>query len=161
MDRGRKGYDDIVPELCVHDGVGAVEFYRLAFGAVEHKRMMGPDGAKLLHAELRIGGHSFVVFDEFSASEGGTCRCPQTLSGTSVRLILQVDDADAVVRQAVAAGASVMMPVTKMFWGARYGKLKDPFGHEWGINEQLEQLPVAEEARRAGEYFADPAGSGQ
>jgi PhnB protein len=56
--------DNIIPELCVHDGLGALEFYRRAFGAVEQKRMMGPDGAKLLHAELTIGGHRLVVFDE-------------------------------------------------------------------------------------------------
>ena len=146
--------DNIVPELCVHDGLAALEFFKRAFGAVEHKRMMSPDGAKLLYAELTIGGHRLVVFDEFTASEGGTCRCPRTLGGTGVRLILQVDDAKAVVRQAVAAGASVMMPVTEMFWGARYAKLKDPYGHEWGINEQLEELPVADEAKKGEQYFS-------
>jgi PhnB protein len=146
--------DTIVPELCVHNGLAALEFYKQAFGALEHTRMMSPDGAKLLHAELTVGGHGLVVFDEFSASEGGTLRCPRTLGGTGVRLILQVDDADAVVRQAVAAGASIMMPVTEMFWGARYGKLKDPYGHEWGINEQLEERAVADEAKRAEEYFS-------
>ena len=145
--------DNIVPELCVHDGRGALEFYKQAFGAVEQEHMMSPDGAKLLHGALRIGGHRFVVFDEFSVSEGGTCRCPRTLGGTGVRLILEVEDADAVMRQAVLAGATVMMPVTKMFWGARYGKLKDPYGHEWGINEQLEELSAAEEAKAAKQYF--------
>jgi PhnB protein len=148
--------DNIVPELCVHDGVAALEFYKQAFRAVEQKRMMSPDGAKLLYAELTVGGHRLVVFDEFSASEGGTLRCPRTLEGSGIRLILQVDDADAVVHQAVAAGAVVMMPVTEMFWGARYGKLKDPYGHEWGINEQLEELPVAEEARRAEQFLGKP-----
>src|SRR5437016_6833748 len=140
MDRA----DSIIPELCVHDGLAAVEFYKRAFGAHEHKRMMSPDGTKLLHAELTVGGHRLVVFDEFGANEGGTLRCPRTLGGTGVRLILQVDDADAVVRQAVAAGAAVMMPVAEMFWGARYGKLEDPYGHEWGINEQMEELSPAE-----------------
>jgi PhnB protein len=145
--------DNIVPELCVHDGRGALEFYKHAFGAVEHEHMMSPDGTRLLHGALTIGGHRLVVFDEFSASEGGTCRCPRTLGGTGVRLILEVDDAEAVVRRAVVAGATVMMPVTRMFWGARYGKLKDPYGHEWGINEQLEQLSPADEAKGAQEYF--------
>ena len=145
--------DNIVPELCVHDGRGALDFYKRAFGATEREHMMSPNGEKLVHGALTIGGHRFVVFDEFSASEGGTCRCPQTLGGTGVRLILEVDDADAVVRQAVAAGATVMMPVTKMFWGARYAKLRDPYGHEWGINEQLEELSAADEAKAAQQYF--------
>jgi PhnB protein len=145
--------DNIVPELCVHDGPGALEFYKKAFGATEQERTMGPDGAKLLHGALTIRGHRFVVFDEFSAGEGGTCRCPRTLGGTGVRLILEVEDAAEVVRQAVAAGATVMMPVTKMFWGARYGKLEDPYGHEWGINEQLEELSPADEAKAAKQYF--------
>jgi PhnB protein len=143
----------IVPELCVHDGPGALEFYKRAFGAVEQEHMMSPDGRKLLHGSLTIGGHRLVVFDEFSASEGGTCLCPQTLGGTGVRLILEVDDAEAVVGRAVAAGATVMFPLTKMFWGARYAKLKDPYGHEWGINEQLAELSPAEEAKAAEAYF--------
>jgi PhnB protein len=145
--------DNIVPELCVHDGRGALEFYKRAFGAVEQEHMMSPDGARLLHGALTIGGHRVVVFDEFSASEGGTCLCPQALGGTGVRLILEVEDAEAVVRQAVVAGATIMMPVTKMFWGARFGKLKDPYGHEWGINEQLEELSAADEAKAAEQYF--------
>jgi PhnB protein len=148
-----RSFDNIVPELCVHDGRGALEFYKRAFGAVEQEHMMSPDGSKLLHGALTIGGHRIVVFDEFSASEGGTCRCPQTLGGTGVRLILDVDDAEAVVRQAVIAGATVMVPVTKMFWGARYGKVKDPYGHEWGINEQLEELSAADEAKAAEIHF--------
>ena len=145
--------DNIFPELCVNDGLAALEFYKRAFGALERERMMSRDGSKLLHAQLTIEGHRFAVFDEFTATEGGTLECPQTLGGTSVRLILEVDDAAAVVRQAVAAGASVMMPVTEMFWGARYGKLRDPYGHEWGINEQVQHLSTAEEAQRGNEYF--------
>jgi len=70
-----------------------------------------------------------------------------------VRLILNVEDAEAVVRRAVAAGATLMMPVTKMFWGARYGKLKDPYGHEWGVNEQVEELSATNERNAAEKYF--------
>jgi len=143
----------IVPELCVHDGLAALDFYARAFGATELGRMMSPDGTKLLHADLRVNGHALVVFDEFTPSEGGTLRCPLSLGGTAARMILHVEDADASVRRAVAAGASVMMPVTEMFWGARYAKLKDPFGHEWGINQQLEDLSADEEAARSKEYF--------
>jgi PhnB protein len=146
--------DSIVPEIFVHDGPQALEFYKRAFGAVEGPRMMSPDGKKLLHGELEISGHRLFVCDEFSANEGGTCRSPRTLGGTGVRIMLEVDDADRAVEQAVAAGATIMIPVADMFWGARYGKLMDPYGHEWGINEQVEQLTEANEAERARRYFS-------
>ena len=145
--------DSITPEIFVHDGPGALEFYKRAFGAVEHSRMMSPDGKKLLHAELEIRGHRLFVCDEFSSGEGGTCRCPQTLGGTGVRIMLEVDDADRAFAQAVAAGATAMLPPTDMFWGARYGKLMDPYGHEWGINHQREELTQAQVAERAASFF--------
>jgi PhnB protein len=146
--------DRIIPEIFVNDGPGALDFYKQAFGAHEVSRMMAPDGRKLLHAELEILGHRLFVCDEFSASEGGTCRCPRTLGGTGVRIMLQVDNADQTVARASAAGATVMMPVQDMFWGARYGKLLDPYGHEWGINQQVEELTEAEEQEKARQYFS-------
>ena len=146
--------DRIIPEIFVNDGPGALDFYKQAFGAHEVSRMMAPDGRKLLHAELEVLGHRLFVCDEFSASEGGTCRSPRTLGGTGVRIMLQVDDADQTVERASAAGATVMMPVQDMFWGARYGKLLDPYGHEWGINQQVEELTEAEEAEKARQYFS-------
>ncbi len=79
---------------------------------------------------------------------------PQTLGGTSVRITLQVDDADALVERAVARGARVLMPVQDMFWGARYGKLLDPFGHEWGINQQQKVLSKEESEAAAAEFLA-------
>ena len=146
--------DSITPEIFVHDGRGAIEFYKRAFGAVERSRMMSQDGTKLLNGHLEIRGHRLFVCDEFSASEGGTCRCPRTLQGTGVRIMLEVEDADQAFEQAVAAGATVMIPVADMFWGARYGKLIDPYGHEWGINQQVEQLTEAQEAEGARRYFS-------
>jgi PhnB protein len=77
---------------------------------------------------------------EFPASEGGTCKSPETLGGTGVRIAVLVEDADEVVERAVAAGARVSMPVQDMFWGGRYGKIVDPFGHEWGINQQIKEI---------------------
>jgi len=146
--------DRIIPEMFVDDGPGAIDFYQRAFGATEISRMMAPDGKKLLHAELEVAGHRLFVCDEFPASDGGTCRCPRTLGGTGVRLMLEVDNADRTVERAIAAGAKVLMPVQDMFWGARYGKLLDPFGHEWGINQQMQQLTEAEETKKAHEYFS-------
>lgn len=151
-DRRLRPTDKVVPEICVDDGLRALAFYAEAFGAVELQRMLAPDGKRLLHGEITISGHRLFVIDEFR--DVGTCRCPRTLGGTGVRVVLEVRDADAFVARACAAGASVMMPVTKMFWGARYAKLSDPFGHEWGINQQQELLsPEAEEAN-ARRYFA-------
>lgn len=146
--------DSITPEIFVHDGPAALDFYKRAFGAVERSRMMSQDGKKLLSGQIEIRGHRLFVCDEFSAGEGGTCRCPRTLGGTGVRIMLEVDDADRAVQQAVEAGATLMIPVADMFWGARYGKLIDPFGHEWGINQQVKQLTEAEEAEAAKRHFA-------
>jgi PhnB protein len=138
----------------VHDGLGALDFYRRAFGAEERSRMLAPDGQRLLNAELLILGQRLFVCDEFRAEEGGTCRCPRTLGGTGIRLMLEVDDADRTVERAVAAGARVMFPVQNMFWGARYGKLMDPYGHEWGINQQQRHPSQEQEAAEAQRFFA-------
>jgi len=146
--------DQFIPQLIVSNGPAAVDFYKAAFGAVEGHRMMTPDGKKLIHGELSLDGHKFFVSDEFSESEGGSCKSPQTLGGTGVRVTLIVDDADRVVESAAAAGARVTMPVQDMFWGARYGKFVDPFGHEWGINQQVQTQTDEETEASAKEFFA-------
>jgi PhnB protein len=147
--------DQFIPELIVRGGPAALEFYKLVFGANEVHRMMTPDGKKLVHGELTVDGHSFFVCDEVDPREGGTCKSPHTLGGTGVRVTLLVDNADDVVERAVAAGALVTMPVQDMFWGARYGKIVDPFGHEWGINQQVKQQDHEETQTAADEYFAN------
>ncbi|HKC64200.1 MAG TPA: VOC family protein [Pyrinomonadaceae bacterium] len=149
-----KREDQFIPHLIVSDGLAALDFYKEVFGAEEGHRMMSPDGKKLLHGEIILDGHKMFVSDEFSAEEGGTCRMPQTLGGTCVRITLQTDDADAVARRAIAGGARLLMPVQDMFWGARYGKLLDPFGHEWGINQQLKEQADEETRGAADDYFA-------
>jgi uncharacterized glyoxalase superfamily protein PhnB len=145
--------DEIIPELFVHDGAGALAFYKAAFGAVEHSRMLTPDGGKLVHGELEIAGHRLFVCNEFSVEEGGTGRCPRTLGGTSVRITLEVEDADGTFARALAAGAKELLPLADMFWGARYGKLLDPYGHEWGINQQLRVMTPGEEAEQGRRHF--------
>src|SRR5437016_12060936 len=146
--------DQFIPHLIVSNGLAALEFYKQAFNAAEGHQMMAPDGKRLLHGELILDGHKFFISDEFDASEGGTCKTPQTLGGTCVRVTLEVDNADQLVERAVAGGASVLMPVQDMFWGARYGKIVDPFGHEWGINQQLEEKSAEETQAAADRYFA-------
>jgi PhnB protein len=143
-----------IPELIVRNGPAALEFYKTVFGAQEVDRMLTSDGKKLVHGELRLDGHKFFVCDEFDASEGGTCKSPHTLGGTGVRVTILVDDADSLVERAVAAGARVSMPVQDMFWGGRYGKIVDPFGHEWGVNQQLREQNPEETHAAADAYFA-------
>jgi PhnB protein len=143
-----------IPELIVGNGPAALDFYKSVFGAEEVHRMMAPDNQRLIHGELILDGHKLFVCDEFSAAEGGTCKSPETLGGTHTRVTLMVDDADDTVTRAVAAGARVSLPVQDMFWGGRYGKIVDPFGHEWGINQQLREQTEEETQAVADEYFA-------
>ena len=147
--------DQFIPHLCVSDGLAALEFYKSVFGAEEGDRMMEPKGKRLMHGEFVIDGHKCFLSDEFGQEEGGSVKTPQTLGGgTCVRITLMVDDADATVERAVAAGARVLMPVQDMFWGGRYGKIVDPFGHEWGINQQLKEQSPEETQAAADEFFA-------
>ena len=115
--------------------------------------MMSSDGAKLMHGEIILDGHQLFVSDWFVPSDGGSLGSPESLGGTCVRVTIMVDDADAIVDRAVARGSSVIMPVQDMFWGARYGKLRDPFGHEWGINQQLTETTPAETEANAEVFF--------
>jgi PhnB protein len=146
--------DQFIPHLIVSDGLAALEFYKEVFGAEEGDRMMARDGKRLMHGEIVLDGHKLFVSDEFSNEECGSCKMPPTLGGTSVRITLQVDDAGALVERAVSRGARVIMPVQDMFWGGRYGKISDPFGHEWGINQQQKEQSPEETEAAAKEFFA-------
>src|SRR5882672_5005315 len=101
--------DQFIPHLIVSNGRAAIDFYKQALGAEEGHQMMTPDNKKLLHGELIVDGHKLFVSDEFDPSEGGTCKSPQTLGGTCVRVTLEVDDADAIVARALDAGARLLM----------------------------------------------------
>jgi PhnB protein len=147
--------DQFIPHLIVSDGLAALKFYKEAFGAEEGDNMMAKDGKRLMHGEIVLDGHRLFLSDEFTPEEGGSCKMPQTLGGTCVRITLEVEDADALVKRAVALGARVLMPVQDMFWGARYGKISDPFGHEWGINQQQKALSKEEAEAAAQEFLAN------
>jgi len=146
--------DQFIPHVIVSDGMAALDFYKEVFGAETGHNMMTPDGKRLMHGEIELDGHKLFVSDEFSAAEGGMCKTPQSLSGTSVRITVQIDDADALVERAVARGAKVLMPLQDMFWGARYGQIEDPFGHIWGINQQLKEQTEEDTNAAAKEFFA-------
>jgi len=145
--------DQFVPHLIVNNGLAALEFYKRVFDGKEGHRMMAADGKRLLHGEIVLDGHTIFVSDEFSEPEGGTCKTPETLGGTCVRITVHTDNADELVERALSLGAELLMPVEDMFWGARYGKIRDPFGHEWGINQQLKEQSDEETHAAAEEYF--------
>ncbi len=131
-----EGMHTVTPHL-VCDGAGAaIDFYVAAFGAVDLGRVPTPEG-KLMHAMIRIGDSTVMLVDEFP--EMGN-RGPKALQGSPVTMHIYVEDVDAAVEQAVAAGASVVMPVADMFWGDRYGIVQDPFGHQWSIATHIRDM---------------------
>lgn len=134
------GTHTVTPHLVCKGAADAIEFYKKAFGAEENMRLPGPDGA-LMHACVRIGDSNVMLVDENPAWE---CKGPNLLGGTPVTLHLSVEDADKAIDRAVAAGATVVMPVADMFWGDRYGIVKDPFGHCWSIAHHQYDLTPAE-----------------
>jgi uncharacterized glyoxalase superfamily protein PhnB len=148
------GYHTITPAITVKGAAAAIEFYTRAFGARERMRMPSPDGAAVMHAELEIGDSVFMLADEFPEMN---CVGPQTLRGTTGAMFLYVPDVDAAFRRAVEAGAKVLMPVTDMFWGDRYGQVEDPFGHRWGLATHVEDLSDDEIRRRGAAWAASAA----
>jgi uncharacterized glyoxalase superfamily protein PhnB len=144
-----EGFRTVTPHLIIRDAAKAMAFYKAAFGAEEICRMPGPDG-KVMHAEVRIGDSIVMLADEFPQ---WNCQGPQARGGTTVSLHVYVQNADAAFAKAVAAGATVMMPLENMFWGDRYGKLVDPFGHEWAIAQHVEDMTPEEMSRRGAEFM--------
>jgi uncharacterized glyoxalase superfamily protein PhnB len=139
------GYRTVTPYLVCRGAADAIDFYKRAFGAKEKVRMPGPDG-KVAHAEIQIGDSRLMLGEE--SLETGA-KSPQTLGGSAQSVLLYVKNVDAFANKAVAAGATVVMPIQDMFWGDRYGKLKDPFGHEWSVATHKEDLTPKEMAKRA------------
>jgi PhnB protein len=139
------GYHSVTPYLTVNDAARAIEFYKRAFGAKETVRMQGPPG-KIGHAELKIGDSFVMLADEMPGS--GT-RSPQSLGGSSVNIFVYVTDVDSAFKHAVAAGAKVDAELADMFWGDRYGKLTDPFGHSWSLATHKEDVTPEEMKQRS------------
>ena len=132
----------VSPQLSVRRGRAAVEFYKAAFGAVEVYRVGGTDAREEVVSQLTVGGASFWVADE---SPEHANHSPETLGGSTVRLLLVVDDPEAAVERAVSVGATRVYPVEKGH-GWLLGRIEDPFGHHWEIGRPLgEWPPVGEE----------------
>ena len=134
------GMHTVTPHLVCAGAAAAIEFYKKAFGATEATRLADPKG-KLMHAMIRIGDSCVMLVDEFP--EMGALG-PKSLKGSPVTIHLYVGDVDAFVERAVAAGAKITMPVDDMFWGDRYGRLEDPFGHHWSVATHLRDMSPEE-----------------
>ena len=134
------GYEGATPYLRVRGAAAAIEFYKKAFGAVETARLDEP-GGRVGHAEIAIGKAKFMLSDEYP--EHGITG-PATLGGTSVSIHLYVEDVDAFMARAEAAGGKVTMPPKDQFFGDRSGKLLDPFGHDWYLATHKEDMTIDE-----------------
>lgn len=144
------GFHGLTPHITVDGAAKAIAFYRKAFGAAERRRLASPDG-KILHAELEIENSTLMLNDPFPENPG--VLSPQAAKATTCVLHVYTADTDAFVKRAAAAGASVLMPPTDMFWGDRYASIADPFGHVWGVATRTEDLSDAEVGARAAAMF--------
>jgi PhnB protein len=147
------GYHTVTPAIIVRDASAAIDFYKRAFGAEEVSRMPGPDG-KIMHAEIRIGDSVVMLGEE---NEQWGTKSPLLTNGNPGSLHLYVDDADASFNRALEAGATVRYPLEDAFWGDRYGKVADPFGHEWGIATRVRNLSDSEMQAAADAWMAKAA----
>ncbi|HEY3664013.1 MAG TPA: VOC family protein [Chthoniobacterales bacterium] len=137
-------YPPLSPSLVVDDAAAAIDFYRKAFGAEELFRLTDPESGKVGHAEMTIKGVLVMLGEEYA----GINRSPKSLGGTSVNLGLMSTDAKADMDRAVAAGAEVVRPLADQFYGHRAGRVRDPFGHEWVISQEMEKISPEEMQRR-------------
>jgi PhnB protein len=139
------GYHTATPYLIVNGTAEAIEFYKRAFGATELLRITDPQG-RIGHAEIRIGDSVIMLADEHPDMG---YRGPRSMGGSSVSILLYVDDVDTIFGRAVSAGATVQRPIANQFYGDRSGKVEDPFGHVWSIATHVEDVPPEEMRRRA------------
>jgi PhnB protein len=150
-----QGYHTVTPSITCKGAAEAIEFYKKAFGAKESHRMPGPDG-KIMHAEIMIGDSPIMMNDEFPEMN---CKSPLSMGGSPVTIHIYVDNVDAFWDKAVKAGCTVRMPLSDMFWGDRYGKVSDPFGHQWSIGQHVEDVSPQDMMKRGEEAMKQMAAS--
>ena len=144
------GFHSLSAHLIVTDGAAAMEFYKKAFGALELVRMPAPDGKTVMHGQMQIGDSMLMLGSEMPPN----CLAPKSRGGTSVTLHFYTADADAAFDRAVKAGCTVVMPVSDMFWGDRYGVVQDPFSHQWSIATHTHDYTPEQIAANAKEFMA-------
>ncbi len=131
----------IQAHLCVKGGLAAIAFYEEAFTARCTMKQMADDGSRVLHANVELFGGEIMLHDEFSEM-GGHVLAPPSLGGTPVAVNVNLAApayVDAAIERATAAGADLLLPPADQFWGARYGRIRDPFGHVWAFNAPLQE----------------------
>ena len=148
------GRESLIPHLVCSPCAEAIEFYKKAFGAEEVSRAPAPDGQRLMHAEITIGGRIVFLVDDFPEYCGGKSGTAEALGGTPVTIHRYVTDCDAAIKRAEQAGATVKMPPQDMFWGDRYGVVVDPFGHNWSLATHVRDLTPEEMMQGMQEAFA-------
>jgi len=146
-----EGFHTVTPFLSLKDSLKAIAFYQKAFGAMNPEVFPSPYGKHTMHATIRIGDSILMMGDE---TPGMGCKSAESLGASPISLYIYVPDVDAVFEQAVAAGATAVMPVADMFWGDRCGSLKDPFGYEWTIATHTRDLTDSEIQEGAKAFFA-------
>lgn len=140
----------LAPYLTVDDAKAAIAFYLEVFGGQELDRQEAPGTGKLIHAAITVNGATLFLSDDFpeAGEMAGQGRSPKVLGGSPVTLHVTTEDVDSPWSRAIAAGATVEMPLADMFWGSRYGTFVDPFGHRWSLGTPAK--PVSEEELRKG-----------
>lgn len=141
---------EVFPYLRVKSAAEAIDFYSRAFGARELFRLTEPSG-RIGHAELELGGVTLMLSDEYPEHD---IKGPESLGGTTFSIHLHVDDADAAIRRAVEAGATVLREPSDAFYGERGGVVRDPFGHEWMLGHKIEDVTPEEMQRRYDALFS-------
>ena len=135
----------ITPHLIVRGGDAAIAFYEKAFGAKLIHRLSGPGKDTVMYASMQVGASTLMLADEFPQWKSLS---PLSIGGAGLVLHVNVENCDAAIAKAVAAGATLKMPPADMFWGARYGQIIDPFGHVWSLAHNIEDVSPAELEKR-------------
>ena len=144
-----EGYHSITPSIVCKDAARAIEFYKEVFRAKELSRMTGPGGT-IGHAELQIGDSRLMLSDEFP----GLANAPGATPHTCSALHVYTENVDALFDRAIQAGCKVESPLQNQFWGDRFAKVRDPFGHAWGLAQRIEDVAPEEMERRASAWMA-------
>jgi PhnB protein len=142
----------VTPSLACTPCADAIEFYKRAFGAEEiEPRMTGPDGL-VGHAEIRIGDSVIMLGDEWP---DGPMQAPTSLGGSTAALFIYTDDVDTLWKRAIEAGAEEIYPLEMQFYGDKSGRVRDPFGHTWGLGQHVEDVSAEEMERRMAAFYTD------
>lgn len=152
MTENSRTEQNVILSLTVSPCNEAIDFYKKAFGAEEiEARMEGPDG-RVAHAELRIGNSVIMLGDEWP---DGPTLSPSSLGGSSAAVFIYTEDVDSLWTQATDAGCEVVFPLEMQFYGDKGGRVRDPYGHTWGLGQHVEDLTAEEMERRMAAFYEE------